>query len=234
MNLPLISRRYLDEVMEPTWPPAASRTFGPFRLREAQGGGKRVGASTAEADWREADLFALEAECPQTLFAIREGDEALDAALAARGYDMVDPVLIYRKPLVDIAPEPSAMPHWPPLALARDLWAENDIGAGRIVVMERVKGPKAVLMARRGERIGGLAFVACAKDQAMIHALLTAPQCRRQGIGRQLMQAAAAWAATEGAQALTLAVTAQNAAARALYAQENMEIIGRYHYRMRR
>jgi ribosomal protein S18 acetylase RimI-like enzyme len=45
--------------------------------------------------------------------------------------------------------------------------------------------------------------------------------------------AAANWAAEAGATRLSLVVTRQNAAARALYARLGLEVVGEYHYRMK-
>ena len=50
-----------------------------------------------------------------------------------------------------------------------------------------------------------------------VDGLVVASAHRRQGIGRQLMEAAAAWAKGEGAAQLVLTVWAGNAAARAFY-----------------
>jgi GNAT superfamily N-acetyltransferase len=99
--------------------------------------------------------------------------------------------------------------------------------------MDRVQGPKTALLARNGDRPAGVAFVACHGSEAMLHALEVLPANRRQGVGRTLLHAAANWAASQGATRLSLVVTRQNAAARALYARLGMECVGQYHYRMK-
>ena len=99
--------------------------------------------------------------------------------------------------------------------------------------MDRVQGPKTALLARTGDRPAGVAFVACHGTEAMIHALEVRPDQRRQGVGQSLLQAAANWAADQGAARLSLVVTRQNAAARALYARLGMCLVGQYHYRMK-
>ncbi|NJO13788.1 MAG: GNAT family N-acetyltransferase [Rhizobiales bacterium] len=55
----------------------------------------------------------------------------------------------------------------------------------------------------------------------------------RQAAGGILLRAAAIWAGDRGADRLSLAVTEQNAAARALYTRAGMQIVGRYHYRIK-
>ncbi len=225
----------LATVMETTWPPARQWRMGPFLMRDGAGGGKRVSAASLDGMWTDADLAALEAT-PDPLILIREADTALDAALAARGWQVIDPVVAYAAPVAALQadlPPLSAFPHWPPLHVARTLWEEGGIGPARLAVMDRVTGQKTALLARLGDRPAGVAFVALHGDAAMLHALEVAPAHRRQGVGETLLRAAANWAATEGAAQLSLVVTARNTAARALYARIGMQAVGQYHYRMK-
>jgi GNAT superfamily N-acetyltransferase len=226
----------LAEVMEATWPPLRYRTVGPFTLRDGAGGGKRVSAATCDGGFTDAQLEAALAELSDPLMLIRDGDEALDAILGARGWRVIDPVVAYATPVQRLAadlPPLAAFPHWPPLEIARSIWAEGGIGPARVAVMDRVTGPKAAILARIADRPAGVAFVACHGTEAMLHALETRLAHRRQGVGKTLLQAAANWAASQGATRLSLVVTQQNTAARALYARLGMEIVGQYHYRMK-
>ena len=225
----------LARLMEATWPPARSRVQGAVTLRDGAGGGKRVSAASCEADWTEADLATLEAMA-EPLALIRATDQALDRALEARGWRVVDPVVAYAAPvdaLVADLPPLAAFPHWPPLAIAAAIWAEGGIGPARLAVMDRVTGPKTAILARHEDRPAGVAFVARDGDEAMLHALEVRPAFRRLGVGRTLLHAAASWAAGQGARRLSLVVTAQNAAARALYSRIGMQGVGQYHYRMK-
>lgn len=183
----------------------------------------------------EADLDRLEAG-PQPLVLVRPGDAALDAALDARGWRVVDPVVAYAAPVATLTadlPHLAAFPHWPPLAIAASIWAEGGIGPARLAVMERVPGAKAAILARREDRPAGVAFAACHGTEAMLHAVEVRPDLRRQGVGETLLRAAANWAADQGADRLSLVVTERNAAARALYARLGMQVVGQYHYRMK-
>lgn len=226
----------LAEVMEATWPPASARRLGPFTLRDGAGGGKRVSAASCEAGFAATDLDAAEAAMVAPLMLIRETDTDLDAALDARGWRVVDPVVAYAAPVASLSadlPPLAAFPHWPPLEITRALWAEGGIGPARIAVMDRVMGRKAALLARTGDRPAGVAFVACHGKDAMLHALEVRPDQRRMGTGQALLHSAANWAASEGATRLSLVVTRQNVAARALYARLGMSVVGQYHYRMK-
>lgn len=226
----------LAEVMEATWPPASRSRLGPFTLRDGAGGGKRVSAASLDGPLTGEDLDALEAAMAERLMLVRAGEDALDAALDARGWRVIDPVVAYAAPVAQLAadlPFLTDFPHWPPLEIARSLWAEGGIGPARIAVMDRVTGPKAAILGRVGDRPAGVAFVACHGPDAMVHALEVRESQRRQGLGRNLLHAAANWAAQQGATRLSLVVTRQNTAARALYARLGMEVVGQYHYRMK-
>lgn len=227
-------------LMEPTWPPAERMRSGPFTLRRGLGGGSRVSAATAEAPFDSGDIAEAEAAMTamgqRALFMIRPGDEALDAALAARGHAVMDPVVLYAAPIADLGPPPdplAAFPHWPPLQIARLLWAEGGIGPARVAVMERVALPKTAILARSGDRPSGAAFAARSGPVAFLHALEVTPACRRKGAARALVRAAAAWAADSGEEWLALAVTAANGPARSLYASLGMQAVGQYHYRIK-
>lgn len=235
MNL---SPATLAQVMEATWPAAGRTRLGPFTLRQGGGGGQRVSAATVEDDFADGDLEAAIAAMPEPLFAIHPdrsaADLALDAALAARGFRLHDPVVAYAAPVPALAGEVpflAAFPHWPPLEAVRALWAEGGIGPARVEVMARAEGPHTAILGRSGDRPAGAAFVAVQDGIAMLHALEVRPGQRRQGVGGHLLRAAANWAAGQGAHVLALVVTERNAAARALYARAGMAEAGRYHYR---
>ncbi len=231
----LLAPDLLAGMMEATWPPARIWREGPFTLRDGAGGGKRVSAASCEGGWTEADLAILD-RMAAPLVLIRASDRALDAALAARGWQVVDPVVAYAAPVTALAadlPPLAAFPHWPPLAVTRAIWDEGGIGPDRVAVMQRASGPRTALLARDGDRPAGVAFVACHGTDAMLHALEVRPPLRRKGVGTTLLAAAANWAATVGAERLSLVVTRKNTAACALYARLGMQAVGQYHYRMK-
>ena len=238
MTLPGPGR--LFDAMEATWPPAQAQRAGPWTIRDGRGGGKRVSAATAESAVGSAEIgeavTAMRALGQTPLFMIREGDEALDEALATRGYDPIDPVVFYAAPIAPLAatkpPPVSAFAIWEPLVIMTEIWEEGGIGPGRLAVMHRVAGPKTALFGRAQARPAGVGFAAIHDGIAMVHGLEVAPPFRRAGVGRNLMHLAARWAADEGAQHLALAVTRENAPANRLYSSLGMEVVGSYHYRM--
>ena len=231
----------LQHAMDATWPAARLHEVGPWLIREGQGGGKRVSAASARAAWQDGDIdLAEKAQIDlgqERLFLIRKGDEALDQALDRRGYRIVDPVIAYAIPCADLAePAPPAMaafPHWPPLAICRDIWAELGISAARIRVMERAQGPKCAILARTGDQPSGVAFVSVQGDVAMLHALEVRKPMRRQGSAHNILRRAANWALENGAKTFSLVVTEANDPARKLYASLNMQVVGQYQYRLK-
>ena len=228
--------QHLLAALEATWPPAAREPQEGWLLRTGAGGGKRVSATSPllpDADIGLAEA-AMRAKGQRPLFRLTEGDTALDNDLAARGYAVLDPTLIYLAPVADLARKPGPVSLfflWPPLAIMRDIWAEGGIGPERLAVMDRANRPKTALVARICDRAAGAAFCALSGDIAMLHAVEVLPAHRRKGVGALILRGAAHWAEQVGAQWMALAVTQANAGACALYERCGMTIAARYHYR---
>ncbi|MDB6454017.1 GNAT family N-acetyltransferase [Falsirhodobacter sp. 20TX0035] len=212
-----MSRTLLDR-MEPTWPPARLWREGSWTLRDGAGGGGRVSAATLDGpDDGATPPFVM----------LREGEEALDARLAAAGHAIDDVVVIYEGPVAALAGDSPAAPEWPPSNDTVEMWARSGkVGPPRLAVMERCLCPKTVIACE-----GGAGFVAVNGDLAVLHALEVAETHRRRGLARDLLRGAATWAATQGADRLALVVSEGNAPARALYDGAGMRTSGRYYYR---
>lgn len=220
--------------LDATWPAAEFLDTGGWRLRRGAGGGKRVSAASGGGDVEQAEA-AMAAWGQRSLFQLWPGDEALDADLAQRGYEVVDPVHVYAAPAASMIDEQSEAMRilrlFAPIALAEDIWRDGGVNADRIAVMGRAQGAKDYLMARIGDRPAAVGFAATAGDIAMVHSIETVPAQRRQGAGRMIVQAAARFARDEGATTLALAVTKANTAANALYQSLGMTVVSEYHYR---
>lgn len=229
------------DALDATWPARGSHTLGPWQIRDGAGGGRRVSsATTPQGDVTEAEIDAAEAfhrslgQVP--LFRIQPGNEALDARLAARGYRLQDPTDLLAGRVAEFAPTRRlrAIPHWPPLALTRDIWQEAEIGPERQAVMARVTGPHIAIIGRDGDgadRAAGCAFAAVQGDIGMVHALVVMDAMRRRGSANNMMCFAAKWAQDHGATWMAVAVTQGNATAQKLYSSLQMGVVGQYHYR---
>ena len=237
MSVPGAQKLYA--VIDGTWPAAAKQALGPWVIRIDGRGGNRVSAATAELAVTDADIPQAEAAMREAgqkpLFMIREGEGALDTALAARGYRIKDVTNLYAAPINVIAtgrpPPVTSFEVWPPLAAQVEIWAEGGIDQGRLDVMDRARYPKTTLLGRVNDRPAGTAYIGIAADCAMIHALEIATPHRRQGLARHLTCAAAFWAQKQGADYLTLVTTEANTGANTLYSSLGMTLVGNYHYR---
>lgn len=227
--------------MDASWPAASMALVGPWTIRDGQDGGKRVSAATASAPWAVSDISLAETAMRDLgqapLFMIGEGDLALDATLDRAGYAQIDPVIAYSAPAARVCETPPLMMttfvHWPPMAIAEQLWAEGGITPARVAVMHRATGPKTAILGRSGDRASAAAFVAISGHLAMLHALEVTPALRRQGSAHNILRAAAKWALDHGAETLGLVVTAANVGARSLYTSLGMQAVGKYHYRQK-
>lgn len=228
----------LYSAVDATWPAARMTPVGPWLLRAGQGGGKRVSAATAEREVSDADIARAEQEMQamgqSALFMVRAGEAPLDTALAARGYDIVDPVEMLTCPvtrLTDIPVPPlTTFVIWEPLAIMADIWAKGGIGPSRLKVMKRAKIKTAVL-ARWNNKPAGVAFVALDGPIAMVHAVEVLPEHRRQGVAQWIMRQAAFWAADHGAETMAVLCTTANTAALRLYSGLGFHPAAQYHYR---
>lgn len=230
----------LYDVIDGTWPAAAESHVGAFKIRDGQGGGKRVSAATTlRSDWNNADIHNAEAAMEQLgqppLFMIREGDELLDVVLDERGYSIVDPVVMYAAPVRELSrnvpPRVSTFVVWEPLSIAYDIWQAGGIGPGRWQIMHRVNGPKTSILGRWDDSPGGTGFVAIHDGVAMVHALEIVRHQRRKGGAEKMMAQAAIWAEQNNASHIAVVCTQANDAANGLYRKLGMTEIGRYHYR---
>jgi ribosomal-protein-alanine N-acetyltransferase len=99
-------------------------------------------------------------------------------------------------------------------------WSANEIAS-----MVRAVGGFA-FVARQAERIAGFVLCRTIADESEILTLATLPTRRRLGVGRGLVDAAAAHAAARGAVKLFLEVAEDNHAAIALYRGFGFEQVG--------
>ncbi|WP_456389764.1 GNAT family N-acetyltransferase [Profundibacter sp.] len=231
----------LYQTGDATWPAAEFLTIGNWTIRKGANGGQRVSSATANGPVTSADINvaeeAMDALEQNQLFMVREGEEALDALLDAKGYRIKDPVNLYTCPIEDLtklAPEHiTAYPIWPPLAIINEIWSEHGIGAERQAVMHRAHEPKTAILARHNDRVAGVAYVAIHQSMAMLHALEVVDDHRRQGVANNILGAAAIWAQENGATEFSVICVRDNVAANSLFASLHMKNMGHYHYRIK-
>jgi len=233
-----VDAKTLYEVCEATWPAARTWGDGPWTLRDGAGGGKRVSAATANGPVTEPNIAtaeaAMQAMGQRRQFMIREGDQALDGQLAARGYDLIDEVVMYTAPVALLTDKPvprvTCFTIWEPLAIMTEIWAKGGIGPTRLAVMERV-AVKTGILTRWNEKPAGVAFAGVHNGVAMVHAVEVLEHQRKMGVAEWMMRAAAFWGANHGAQDIAVLCVAANKPANALYTKLGFARVGSYHYR---
>ena len=227
----------LYDVIDATWPAASKHQIGPYTIRQGNGGGSRVSCATGPADrhWLDKAEAAMHDLGQVPIFMIRDGDSALDALLAERGYHIKDPVTIYSAPISAIdngwSYSSDVYDIWPPIAVQREIWENAGIGKARLDIMTRAKCPNTTVMGRVGDVPAGTGFIGIDQNIAMIHALEVAPNCRRQGVATLIIRRMALWAKQNGADQISLVVTNANSGANALYQTLGFDVVGHYHYR---
>lgn len=231
---------YIFEAIDVTWPAEKFLEIPKWRLRRSANGGKRVSAATAIGPTDFSDIKLAENKMAQwhqdKLFMIKKNEIILDEALSESGYRAIDPTNIWSissKTLsIEKTPPVTAFTIFPPLAIQRELWRANNISSSRIEIMDRVKTHKTTIFGRINARPAASAFVAVSNKVAMVHALVVDQKCRRQGMGKFVMQKVGSWAYQMGADSVVALCTEKNYSANILYKGLGMQVISKYHYRL--
>ncbi len=92
----------------------------------------------------------------------------------------------------------------------------------QVVLLARDPGERGA----EGRGIAGYCVVSCVADEAEVHNVATAPDRRRRGLARLLLDVGLRLAARRGARAALLEVRAGNQAARALYGAAGFRVVG--------
>ncbi|MGM0584568.1 MAG: GNAT family N-acetyltransferase [Pseudomonadota bacterium] len=225
--------------LEATWPAASTDTQAApgWKIRDGAGGGKRASAalSAGSRDF-EAAAAAMRARGERPLILVPDSDPELDRALAAAGWEEVDPTRLMAGPAAELSQldgdrRIKSVHARARLALVDEIWEAGGVGTARRAVMDRCPLPKTTVVARNDTSVTGVCFVAADGDVAMLHAMEVREDMRRQGAGRSTLAGAARFALDQGAEWLALAVVDANAAAIALYESAGMETVGGYRYR---
>jgi GNAT superfamily N-acetyltransferase len=228
------------EAIDVTWPAEKFLEIPKWKLRRSAKGGKRVSAATAIGAPDISDIKLAENKMVQwhqdKLFMIKKNEILLDEALSASGYRVIDPTNIWSISSKNLSIQKTlpvkAFTIFPPLAIQRELWRENHIPPSRIEIMDRVKTHKTTIFGRINARPAASAFVAVSNKFAMVHALVVDKKCRRQGMGKFVMQKVGSWAYQMGAESVVALCTEKNCSANILYKSLGMQVIGKYHYRV--
>ena len=232
----------LYNVIEQTWPTRRRKTIGHWTLSDQLAGKKWVFAATFAGAHNAPNIETAEIgmlELKQTsIFMIQDGQSQLDHELHLRGYSMIDPMYIFVTPTDKLSkklpPRMCTFDIWEPLEIQKDIWAQAGIDPNYLESMYRANHPKTSLFMRWEGRPAGTAFLAIHNNIAIVHALEILPQQQRKGLGTWGIRKAALWAMAQGAHTLGVVCTKKNKAAKALYASLDMQLVGKYHFRIKK
>lgn len=159
----------------------------------------------------------------------------LDGELERRGYarelacsDMVKPVTACASP-IDVSVTAEVTAAWLDL-YSGDLPAEKK--AELPLILAKLPAVHGFILCERSGTAAGVALVGRVGDEAAVDCVLTRADFRRTGVGRGVMAAAEAWAASIGVRHLVLSVVDDNAGAVTLYRGLGYRRLAGYHYRV--
>ena len=239
----------LEEVALHGWPAPHTRWLGRWLLRAGEGWtgransvlplggpGLPLDAALAEvsgwyAGWRLPPRFAVPTP----------GREALDAALAARGWTAANPTRVLTADVgvaLRAAPE---RPDLPPVVVEpepADDWAaayhyRGDAGLppiGRSILTASPRPGFAVV--RDAGRVLAIGRASLDQGWVGVTAVEVDPAHRRRGLAVHVMRGLLGWAAEAGVADAYLQVADENAPALALYGRIGFGLHHRYHYRL--
>lgn len=118
-------------------------------------------------------------------------------------------------------------PHHLDDVVTLEAFARDRPWSARTLAEELVRDSRCYVGAWEGDRLVGFGALHLGLDEAEVLTLVVAPELRRCGIGRLLIERLADEAATRGATSLILEVAATNHAADALYRSVGFTDLGR-------
>lgn len=227
------------------WPAERVTTVAGWLLRESGGGSRRAnsvlplsfdGSDVSRAIRSVAAHYhALRLPAYFQVSGICEPTD-LDRHLSDAGYLREEPTLLLTKPVVGHAAMPAGVTlsgDWNADWLAvygADLGEERRAAAP--TVLARVPSPRAFFRMEDAATTVATGLGVIVGTTAVVECIATAPNARRNGHGRRVMQALECWAFGAGARTLVLQVTERNAPARRLYEAIGFGETARYHYRV--
>jgi N-acetylglutamate synthase len=227
-----------------SWPAREAFSLEGWRLRFTDGFSSRSNSvSTNAYDGASLDktIQAVEAAYrarnlpPQFQISPVTRPENLEAALVARGY-------AHKTPTWVMVADAAGLADAGIVRIANE--ADDDFarltregshspkdGEERLSTLVRAPRPKGFFIAHAGDEAVACGASVVTGDWAGVFVMRTTPAHRRQGHGRLVLGAIAAWALDQGAGRLYLQVDETNAAGRALYARSGFRDAYRYkHY----
>jgi GNAT superfamily N-acetyltransferase len=241
----------IERVAFDAWPAAEVHALGGWRLRFNHGvtnRGSSVWPGPGPCDAPLAERFAM----VERFYAERSASACyqvspaadppeLDAALAARGYEVFSPVsvevaeldgvLARATPLELDATCSDTLPEaWFDVSGRRGRFRDDAVSVYR-ALLERLHGRAGFALAKAGGQVAAVGLAVAAPPWVGVFSMLTLESYRRQRLAEAVLAAIARWAGERGAERMYLQVELENAPARSLYARVGFRPRYAYHYR---
>jgi N-acetylglutamate synthase len=240
----------IDHLMNQCWRAEQSTELDGWLVRRAAGVTLRANSvlpAAAPYDLEKAlnyveTLYQAHGITPSFQISPAARPTDLDDQLAARGYQLKSPTLVQCAAVaevLDALAAPAVEVNISPVADAAwtDFWWRTDGhgGPSEEVVARQILDRSPALHARVlvGGEIVAVGRLALAGDWAGLYCIATDPAYRRQGLAQAVIHDLLQEATNRGIGQVFLAVVADNAAARALYARFGFSTVSRYHYRVK-
>jgi GNAT superfamily N-acetyltransferase len=222
------------------WPALREEHRGGWLLRASDGYTKRANSATLLDAADAADAID---DCEAWFRDARIGPvfrllsfttpPALDDHLGSRGYRRLDPTLVLYRPLDDIASPSGEQMHSVGLndwltAYCRLHGAPLERHAVHRRILQSIEPPCLFATLLAGDDVVACGVGVLDGGVVGLFDLVTAPERRNQGLGRQLVAAMLGWARSRGAVGAYLQVVADNRPARGLY--DKLGFTALYHY----
>jgi N-acetylglutamate synthase len=234
----------VEETCLNAWPALREVLLDGWLLRFSEGLTRRANSANPLRPVAHADVPACEAlyrrlRLPTIFRVLSLLDPAVDNRLASAGYTregescvlygMIDEIETVRNPDVQLVSE--ATPGWFAAMATLQQHTQEQAATYRGIVGQVAIPTAFVTLSAEGEVVA-LAYGAIHDGFLCYESVVTDSRRRRQGYGRRIITALAAWAKEHGAHGACLEVEAGNAPARALYDAIGLkQELYRYHYR---
>lgn len=226
------------------WPANETRPIDGWLWRYSGGGSQRANSVSAlfyeghdvDRSIDAAEQLYREQGAPvrfQVGFPLTQPGD-LDERLAARGYEIHDPVTTLVKPVAAVTMPPDVVLREAPSDGWMAVYLSNvtpDRRPFAAAILARVPGPRVFAEVVRDGAVMATALGVFHENTVIAECVGTAAAARRQGAAGAVMRSLESWAAAQGAHTIGLQAVATNAPAQALYGALGYTAAGTYHYR---
>ena len=241
--------RTIERQAYDSWPAVETEPLGDWQLRFNHGVTNRANSVWAcgspalplEAALERAEAWYAQRERHAIVQLSPLSGPELDPLLEARGYEAYAPVTVQVASAIDAAQgvpregisvycHEHLAEEWFEISGYQGRYSHEQVPLYR-KMLERVSPRACFAIARRGGDAAAVGLGIHGRGWVGIFSMLTLPEHRGYGIGREVLREIAHWGAIRGGNRMYLQVEEDNPAAQALYKNAGFSTLYRYHYR---